>query len=83
MIKLTYIILLIVLFTDGLYAQGLMDKSVARVGNTSISDKEFLERLEMTPGMNRQVKGAIESQKIEFLFSLIAEKLWSLEALSR
>ncbi|HMN24696.1 MAG TPA: peptidyl-prolyl cis-trans isomerase [Ignavibacteriaceae bacterium] len=83
MIKLTYIILLIVLFTDGLYAQGLMDKSVARVGNTSISDKEFLERFEMTPGMNRQVKGAIESQKIEFLFSLIAEKLWSLEALSR
>ena len=64
-------------------AQSFMDNSVARVGNISISDKEFLERYEMTPGINRHRKSTVESQKIEFLFSLVAEKLWSLEALSR
>lgn len=57
-------------------------KPVAKVGNLSISDKEFLERYEMTPGLNRHRKSTTESQKIEFLFSLIAEKLWALEAQS-
>jgi len=37
----------------------------------------------MTPGPNRHRKSTVESSKIEFLFSLIAEKLWALEALDR
>ena len=83
MSKLTYIILCLVLITSVSPAQGFIDKSVARVGNLSISEKEFFERYEMTPGINRHRKSSVESQKIEFLFSLIAEKLWSLEAQSR
>ena len=37
----------------------------------------------MTPGFNRHRKSTIESQKIEFLFSLVAEKLWALESINR
>ncbi len=83
MIKFSHLCLLLVFITSLIQGQSYMDNSVARVGNISISDKEFLERYEMTPGINRHRKSAVESQKIEFLFSLVAEKLWSLEALSR
>jgi len=65
------------------YSQSFIDKNVARVGNLTIDDQEFLERYEMTPGFNRHRKSTIESQKIEFLFSLIAEKLWALESIDR
>jgi len=61
-------------------AQTSVKNSVAKVGTISISDKEFLERYEMTPGVNRHRRTTKESQKIEFLFSLVAEKLWALEA---
>ncbi len=81
--KILFISLYILSGLSFIYPQGFIDNSVARVGDISISSNEFLERFEMTPGINRQVKSNIESQKIEFLFSLIAEKLWALESLSR
>lgn len=81
--KLLFICIYIFSLIVQINPQGFKDNSVAKVGDISISDDEFLERFEMTPGINRQVKGNIESQKIEFLFSLIAEKLWALESLSR
>jgi parvulin-like peptidyl-prolyl isomerase len=77
------VILFLLLCTVEQYSQSFIDKNVARVGNLTITDQEFLERYEMTPGFNRHRKSTIESQKIEFLFSLIAEKLWALEAISR
>lgn len=64
-------------------AQDFLNNSVAKVGSFTITDKEFLERYEMTPGMNRHRQSTIESQKIEFLFSLVAEKLWAIDAISR
>ncbi|MCK7516462.1 MAG: hypothetical protein MZV64_01405 [Ignavibacteriales bacterium] len=76
-------IFFLLLITVELCSQSFIDKSVARVGNLTISDQEFLERYEMTPGFNRHRKSTIESQKIEFLFSLIAEKLWALESINR
>lgn len=77
------VILFLFPFTFEQFPQSFIDKNVARVGNLSIDDQEFLERYEMTPGFNRHRKSTIESQKIEFLFSLIAEKLWALEAIDR
>jgi parvulin-like peptidyl-prolyl isomerase len=64
------------------FTQELIDNSVAKVGTIWISDMEFIERYELTPGLNRHRKTTTESQKIEFLFSLVAEKLWALEAAS-
>ena len=77
------VILFLLLCTVEQYPQSFIDKNVARVGNLTIDDQEFLERYEMTPGFNRHRKSTIESQKIEFLFSLIAEKLWALESINR
>ena len=77
------VIFFLLLCTAEQYSQSFIDKNVARVGNLTISEQEFLERYEMTPGFNRHRKSTIESQKIEFLFSLIAEKLWALEAIDR
>ncbi len=77
------VILFLLLCTIEQYSQSFLDKNVARVGNLTITDQEFLERYEMTPGFNRHRKSTIESQKIEFLFSLIAEKLWALESINR
>lgn len=53
---------------------------VARVGSKIISDSEFLERYEFTPGFRRHIKQMDDSIKLEFLFTLIAEKLFALEA---
>lgn len=77
------VIFFLLLFTVEQYSQSFIDKNVARIGNLTIDDQEFLERYEMTPGFNRHRKSTIESQKIEFLFSLVAEKLWALESINR
>lgn len=83
MSKLLLISIFTIFAVIEIYAQSFNDDAVARVGNLKISGEEFLERYEMTPGPNRHRKSTIESQKIEFLFSLIAEKLWALEASDR
>jgi parvulin-like peptidyl-prolyl isomerase len=81
--KLIIIFFFFTLLYHESFTQDLLNKSVARVGNLKISDQEFLERYEMTPGFNRQRKNSTESNKIEFLFTLVAEKLWAIEALNR
>ena len=70
-------------FLETIFPQDYLQKPVARVGNIEISGEEFLQRYEMTPGFNRQRKTSTESNKIEFLLTLVAEKLWALEALNR
>ncbi len=50
------------------------------MGTKLITNSEFVERFEMTPGFRSQVKGMEESNKLEFLFTIIAEKLFALEA---
>ncbi len=41
---------------------------------------EFIERYELNPQINAGIVGAEESIKREILYSIIAEKLWALEA---
>lgn len=53
---------------------------VAKVGHKTITTSEFIERYEMTPGFRRHVKGMEESTQLEFMFTLVAEKLFALEA---
>jgi len=71
-----YIILLVVLIPTALvFAQ---EKFLAKVGNDEISASEFKKRFEFTP----KIKSDLDSSKVEFLYSIIAEKLWALEAKS-
>jgi len=81
MLKITFKFLVFGLYFSNLIAQtNLGDDEIAKVGWLSISSDEFLERIEMTPQFNRQRDKSNESLKLEFLYTLIAEKLWALEA---
>ena len=71
-----------ILLTFTLNAQD-NEKPVAKIGNISISQKEFLERFELTPQADRQMKDIKEALKKDFLYTLIAEKLLAKEALEQ
>ncbi len=64
-------------------AQNVLDKAVAKIGDLTITGGEFQQRYELTPVFGKHRKGSTESKKIEFLYSLIAEKLWAFEAEKR
>jgi hypothetical protein len=56
---------------------------IARVGQSYISEHEFLERYELLPWQYRNRKNNVEESKLVFLYSLIAEKVLAQEALTR
>ena len=56
---------------------------LAKAGETYIFEKEFLERFELIPGLQRHREGRLEEAKLELLYSLIAEKLMAQEARER
>jgi parvulin-like peptidyl-prolyl isomerase len=55
---------------------------VAKVGNQIITVEEFRERYEFMPHLNYSSDNK-DTLKKEFLYSLIAEKLWALEGLEK
>jgi hypothetical protein len=72
-----HLILFFLLFTGKIYAQD--DNSViATVGSSKITVEEFRDRYEFMPHLNYSNDDP-DTLKKEFLYSLIAEKLWSLE----
>ncbi|MBZ0180479.1 MAG: peptidylprolyl isomerase [Melioribacteraceae bacterium] len=56
------------------------DRIVAEIGDKVIYESEFIERYELTPSFNKQVKGRETALKFNFIYTLIAEKLWASEA---
>lgn len=77
---IVYNFIFFLLIAELVFSQQLNGGYLARVGPKVITNSEFVERYEMTPGFRRHVKGMEESTKLEFLFTLIAEKLFALEA---
>ena len=59
------------------------DPLVGRAGSQFITEREFLERFELTPGLYRHRPSQLEGEKLKTLYSIIAEKLLSQEALER
>jgi hypothetical protein len=55
------------------------NEDLATVGNITISSEEFIRRYEFTPHPQNKLSGSIDPKK-EFLFTIIAEKLLSQEA---
>ena len=51
---------------------------LARIGTLTISDEEFQTRYELTPQLFRENQRISEELKLEFLYSMIAEKLLAL-----
>ena len=66
----------ILIFSQNQLGNGI----VAKVGNNVITGEEFSERYELTPQFRKQIKPMRNSLKLEFLYSLIAEKLWADES---
>ncbi len=56
---------------------------VAKAGSIFISEREFVHRFELLPGLNRQRRSQLETAKAEFLYTMIAEKLLVQEAIAR
>jgi len=80
-LKIFTIITLINLFyIPLLFSQELNDKTVATIGTKTIKEIEFLERYEFSPGLSRNKKSETGSSKLEFLYTLIAEKLFAQES---
>jgi parvulin-like peptidyl-prolyl isomerase len=63
-----------------LFAQDGGEKIIASVGDIQITETEFIERFEFTPQFNRQNKAQLNASKLNFLYTLIAEKLWAQDA---
>ena len=63
-----------------LYSQNSESKILATVGSIQITEQEFLERFELTPQFGSHRKRLIDINKLDFLYTLIAEKLWTIEA---
>ena len=69
-----------------MHAQNQEDPSntvIAKVGNSYITEKEFVERFELLPAFGRQRRSQLESAKEEFAYELIAEKILAQEAKER
>jgi parvulin-like peptidyl-prolyl isomerase len=64
------------------FPQDAVTDPVARVGIKKITKEEYIKRYEFTPGLQRQSKSKSETAKLEFLYTLIAEKLWAQEAIA-
>jgi hypothetical protein len=62
-----------------LIAQPADVRPIATVGDIVITEKEFLSRYELTPGLHRKTTQT-EANKMDFLVSLIAEKLLIVKA---
>ena len=79
--------LLILLLTTSTESMAQSDQApvgvLAKAGNTYITEKEFQERFELLPGLQRHRAGRMEEAKLELLYSLIAEKLMAQEGRER
>jgi parvulin-like peptidyl-prolyl isomerase len=53
---------------------------IAKTGSDEITKQEFLARYELTPQLDAGIVGIEDALKKEVLYSIIAEKLWALEA---
>lgn len=76
----SFLLFITFLFSQFNLAQNIDQSTIATIGIDIISADEFIERYELTPQLNAGMIGAEKSAKEEFLYSLIAEKLWALEA---
>ncbi len=84
--KSLQILLLSLIVNSFLFAQldvqsrELPKDTLATIGSQGISAKDFLERFELMPWPQKEMVSRIELSKLEFLQSLVAEKLLAMEA---
>ncbi len=70
----------LLLFVCIIEAQTQEEKILAKVGDKEITESEFIKRYELMPQIGRDAKGNETALKYELLYTIIAEKLWAIEA---
>lgn len=78
--KFSFLLLLIA--STSIIAQ-IHDKVLAEIGNLKITSSEFKIRYELSPFVTHKTAFNQNTIKSEFLLSMIAEKLWYLEAVEK
>lgn len=84
--RISFLILAVLFFFNNLYSQNRPSskfeetKKLAQVGKNVITTGEFLQRYELSPQVGMQSKENPDVQKQNFLYTLIAEKLWAMKA---
>lgn len=81
-LKIIYFLLITLLFHTFLLSQSF-ENILAEIGSQKISAKEFKLRYELSPFVSHRSKWNQDTIKTDFLFSMIAEKLWYLDALEK
>src|SRR3989339_142218 len=56
------------------------DSLLVKIGSSGITTDEFQQRFELIPQVSAGAKKDLEQKKSDLLYSLIAEKLWAIEA---
>lgn len=59
----------------------IKNDTIAKVGNKSITVRDFIERYELTIWLGKEKRTQVDKNKLEFLYSMIAEKLLALKGL--
>ncbi len=57
--------------------------TIAKVGTKFISEREFQERFELTPAFGKRSATQLDEEKLEFAYSLVAEKLLAQQAVEQ
>ncbi len=58
----------------------LPQDTLAKIGSHIVTASDFLERFELMPWPNKEQASRIEFSKLQFLYSMVAEKLLAIEA---
>jgi parvulin-like peptidyl-prolyl isomerase len=62
---------------------GTTESYIAKVGKSYVSEEEFQERFELTPAFGKRTRSQLDVEKLEFAYSMVAEKLLAQEAIER
>ncbi|RPI73243.1 MAG: hypothetical protein EHM47_06480, partial [Ignavibacteriales bacterium] len=80
MIRISIIIIFALLIFGNILPQQ-NENPVAIINNSTITAEEFKTRFELSPYISQKYDSfQIDSLKMDFLYSLIAEKIWAIEA---
>jgi len=75
-----FIFLLFAQFVLGQSNFKIRNDTLAKVGNKVITARDFIERYELTIWQGKEKRTQVDKNKLEFLYSMIAEKLLALGA---
>ncbi len=78
--KANLILIFFLISASSSFAQTEESNILAKMGSKVITVEEFKSRYELSPQIGRNIQSREEYYKLELLYSMIAEKLWALEA---